>query len=151
MRKGNIIFRFHERFFKKMSFAEKTELEKQQVNDRYRYICVRQVEDRTEEVVVGIDQESEQAGHTVPLEKREIEHIDHFAHHERGVVTAQMGDGRGGTGRKDHSVEGAVEDVAQCSGEDQGHSDDDAFRCASFYEAVNQIPQHADHGDAEHA
>ena len=66
-------------------------MEEHQIYHRHRNVRIGQVEYRPEEVVVVIHQERQPARHAVPLEEREVEHIDHLTHQERAVSLAQRG------------------------------------------------------------
>ena len=115
-------------------------------------VGIGQIEDRPEEVVVAVDQKAQDARHAVPLEERKVEHVDHLAHHESGVVAAQVCDRRGGRFREDQPVEGAVEDVAQRSGDDERQPDEDTrrgFAPLVAQQVADQPAQPDDHRDAK--
>ena len=99
-------------------------LKQKQIDDCHRDVGIGQIEDRAEEIVVAVDQKPQQAGYAVPLEQREIEHVDHFAHHKPGVVPPELSLRVGRRFGEDQSVECAVEDVAHGAGEDQREADD---------------------------
>ena len=46
-------------------------------------------------VVVAVHQEVQEPRYTVPLEEREIEHVDDLAHHETGVMASELRHGEG--------------------------------------------------------
>ena len=114
-------------------------------------VGIRQIEDGAEKVVVAVDQKAQQARHAVPLKQREIEHVDHLAHHEAGVMSPEVRHGVGCRFGEDQSVKGAVEDVAHGSGEDQRQSHDHSLgRILSLAgEVVHQPADESDHHDPE--
>ena len=59
---------------------ERPPLEQQQISRRNADVRISEVENRTKEVVVVINQETQPARHTIPLKQREIEHIHHLTH-----------------------------------------------------------------------
>lgn len=113
--------------FSKKLLVEVFIVKNQQINHGYRDISIGQVENCTEEVVAAIDQEIEESGNAVPLKERKVEHIHDFAHHESCVVASEMGDRVGCGGREDQPVKGAVDDVADRSGQNQPESDQHSF------------------------
>jgi len=118
--------------------VEKTVLEQNQVDDRHADIGVGQIEDGSEEIVPAVDQKTQPRGHTVPLKEREVEHVDHATHHEAGIMTAELGDGRRRGGREDQPVEGAVEDVADSAGQNQTETDDGSGRGLHLHQPVDE-------------
>ena len=128
-------------------------LKQKQVDDGDGDVGVGEVEDRAEEIVVAVDQKPQEARHAVPLEQREIEHVDDLAHHEAGVVAPECGDGVRRRCREQQSVECAVEDVAHGAGEDQGQSDDNASGriLAVVYQAADEPCYASGQRDAEDA
>ena len=97
----------------------------------------------------AIDQEIEESGNAVPLKERKVEHIHDFAHHESCVVASEMGDRVGCGGREDQPVKGAVDDVADRSGQNQPESDQHSFGRFFAHEMANQPDQCDDHADPE--
>jgi len=128
-------------------------LKQKQIDDCHRDVGIGQIEDRAEEIVVAVDQKPQQAGYAVPLEQREIEHVDHFAHHKPGVVPPELSLRVGRRFGEDQSVECAVEDVAHGAGEDQREADDHSLgRVLAFgAEVVHQPADESDHDDPEDA
>ena len=118
--------------------VEKLVLEQKQINDCNRDICVGQIEDRAEEVIVAVDQESQHTRHAVPLEQREIEHVDDLSHHESGVVAAEFGDGIGRRLREQQPVAGAIDDVAQGAGQNQRQTHE--YSAGRVGAAAGQVP-----------
>ena len=137
------------RFFRKKLLVEVFIVKNQQINHGYRDISIGQVENCTEEVVAAIDQEIEESGNAVPLKERKVEHIHDFAHHESCVVASEMGDRVGCGGREDQPVKGAVDDVADRSGQNQPESDQHSFGRFFAHEMANQPDQCDDHADPE--
>ena len=94
--------------------GEETVLEKNQIESANRDAAVGEIEDRSEE------QKAVSSHKWYPrrpdcVNEREVEHIHHAAEHQRGIV-------------KDHSVEKAVDDVAESAGGDQRQADKDSGR-----------------------
>ena len=149
--KGNTFFRIRNSFSEKNLLVEELVLKNKQIDYGYRDVGIRQIEDRSEEVVVAVDQKPQQPRHTVPLEQREVEHVDDLPHHEPGVMASELRDGVGRRFGENQPVEGAVEDVAHGSGEDQRQPDDHAFgRFRAFPDQVQEQPSdESDHHDAE--
>ena len=117
-------------------------VENQQIDHRNRDITVREVEDRTEEVVVAIHQEREPLRTTVPLEEGEVEHIDHLAHHKAGIRATEMGHAHRRRGREAEAIEGRVEDVAHCACQDQRQADQHAL--GGLLKAIQVVDQVGD-------
>ena len=140
-------------FSKKNLLAEKFVLKQKQIDYGYGDVGVGQIEDGAEKVVVAVYQEAQQARHAIPLEQRKIEHVNHLAHHESGVMAPELRHGVGRRFGKDHSVEGAVEDVAHGSGEDQRETRDHPLGriLALAGEVVHQPADESDHHDPEDA
>lgn len=114
-------------FTKKNLLAQEFVLKQKQIDNGHGDIGIGQVEDGPEKVVVAVHQEVQEPRYTVPLEEREIEHVDDLAHHEPGVVPAEMCDRIGRRLREEQPVERAVDDVAERSRHDQRQADDDSL------------------------
>ena len=119
MCKSNTFFSFTNYFYEKNLLAQEFVLKQKQIDDGDGDIGIGQVEDGSEKVVVAVHQEVQEPRYTVPLEEREIEHVDDLAHHESGVVSAEMCDRIGRRLREEQPVESAVDDIAQGTGHNQ--------------------------------
>ena len=120
-------------------FIQVLKVEQQEVNHRHRDITIREVEDRTEEVVVAIHKEREPLRTTVPLEEGEVEHIDHLAHHKAGIRATEMGNGHRRRGREAEAIEGRVEDVTHSTCQHQRQADQHTLR--GLLEAIQVVDQ----------
>lgn len=132
-------------------FVEESELEEQQVDGGNRNVDIGQVEDGSEEVAAAVDQEVEPRRAVCPVEEREVEHIDHLPHQEGGIGAAEFGHLRRGGCREDQSVEGAVEDVADGSGQHQRQADNGTRGGLHADQAVDEPNQEAAQPHAEEA
>ena len=128
-------------------------MEEQQIDHCARDISVGQIENRAEEVVVVIDQEREPLGAAVPLEEREVEHIDHLTHQECAVTLAQRRHREGCRGGEDHAVEHRIDQITNRTGKNQRQADEYAARGATLgaCEVVDVVTQRTDHHHAEEA
>ena len=153
MCKSNTFFSFTNYFYEKNLLAQEFVLKQKQIDYGYGNVGVGQIEDGAEKVVVAVHQEVQEPRYTVPLEEREIEHVDHFAHHKPGVVPPELSHRVGRRFGEDQSVECAVEDVAHGAGEDQREADDHSLgRVLAFgAEVVHQPADESDHDDPEDA
>ena len=151
MCKSNTFFSFTNYFYEKNLLAQEFVLKQKQIDDGDGDIGIGQVEDGSEKVVVAVHQEVQEPRYTVPLEEREIEHVDHFAHHKPGVVPPELSHRVGRRFGEDQSVECAVEDVAHGAGEDQRQADDDPLGGVFAFvdEVVHQPADDPDHHDPE--
>ena len=133
-------------------FIQVLKVEQQEVNHRHRDITIREVEDRTKEVVVAIHQEREPLRTTVPLEEGEVEHIDHLAHHKAGIRATEMGHGHRRRGREAEAIEGRVEDVTHGTCQNQRQADQYPLGgILAAVEVVDQVGDTARSHDAEDA
>ncbi len=133
-------------------FAKELVLKQKQIDGRNRNISIGQIENRTEEIIMAVDQKTQYVRHAIPLKQREIKHIHHLAHHETGVMSAELRHFVGGRFRKDQSVESAVQDVAQGSGQNERQSEDNAGRRLFLFvahHAANQPDEETDQSDAK--
>ena len=69
----------------------------------------------------------------------------------RAVAAAEMRYRRRRRSREQDSVERAVDDVADCSGDDKCQTDDDAFRGIALVDVAEVVYQCAYHSDPEQA
>ena len=153
MCKSNTFFSFTNYFYEKNLLAQEFVLKQKQIDDGDGDIGIGQVEDGSEKVVVAVHQEVQEPRYTVPLEEREIEHVDDLAHHESGVVSAEMCDRIGRRLREEQPVESAVDDIAQGTGHNQRQADDDPLGGVFAFvdEVVHQPADESDHDDPEDA
>ena len=151
--KSNTFFSFTNYFYEKNLLAQEFVLKQKQIDDGDGDIGIGQVEDGPEKIVVAVHQEVQEPRYAVPLEEREIEHVDDLAHHEPGVVSAEMCDRIGRRLREEQPVERAVDDVAERSRHDQRQADDDSLGgvFAFVEEVVHQPADESDHDDPEDA
>ena len=128
-------------------------MEEHQIYHRHRYICIRYIEYRTEEVVVVVHQERQPARHVVPLEQREVEHINHLAHQECAVTLAQRSHRERCRGCEDHSVEHRVDQITHRTCKNQRQTNNHTARRASLgtVQVVDVVAQTANHHYAEQA
>lgn len=149
--KSNTFFSFTNYFYEKNLLAQEFVLKQKQIDDGDGDIGIGQVEDGSEKVVVAVHQEVQEPRYTVPLEEREIEHVDDLAHHESGVVSAEMCDRIGRRLREEQPVESAVDDIAQGTGHNQRQADDDPLGGVFAFvdEVVHQPADDPDHHDPE--
>ena len=102
-------------------------MEYQQIDHCARYIGIGQVEYRAKEVVVVVHKEVQPTWYAIPLEQREVEHIDNLAHHKGAVALAKRGYRRGCRSSKNHTIEHRVDKISYCARQYHSQSDNDTF------------------------
>ena len=126
-------------------------LKNYQIYDSDGDVCIGEVENCPEEVVVGIDQEVEPARATIPLKQREVEHIDHTPHHKGSVAASELRHGRRRGCREDEAVECAVDDVAYCARHNHREAYDDTLRGLLTQQVADVEEHRTNQTDAEEA
>ena len=128
-------------------------MEEQQIYHRHRDVCVGQVEYRTEEVVVVVYKERQPVGHAIPLEEREVEHIDHLTHQECAVTLAECSNGERRRSREYHSVEHRIDEITHRAGQNQCQAHNHTTRRLALgaVEVVNIVTQKSNHHHAKEA
>ena len=76
-----------------------------------------------------------------PLEEREVEHIDHLAHHKWCVRAAKLRYVRWRRCREEQTVECAVDDVAECTSDYQRQPHNHTHGCLLADEIVGVVAQ----------
>lgn len=127
-------------------FFEKTSLENDEDGDTDRNGRIGDVEDGPEEDELIPSPEREPV-RVEALDDREIEHVHHLAVQEAAVAPLgghEPGNLVKGAFAEDHPVKGAVDDVAQGTGQDQGYAEHEPRRLVTADHA-DQVPSDGDH------